>query len=124
MTDESFLQETNKEIWCHLRKSLHAFLNLHYSQFCPLGEPFLSKSLFYLELTKSYLPIKPVFILNKTFKNKINRTLSRVVLDVIVILVHYCCSVVVILDVFSSFLLRFHIVLIKSVDPVLYKLKK
>ena len=39
MTDESFLQETNKEIWRHLYTSLHASLNLHDSQFCPLDEP-------------------------------------------------------------------------------------
>ena len=40
MTDESFLQETNKEIWRHLYTSLHAFLDLYGSQFCPHGEPF------------------------------------------------------------------------------------
>ena len=40
VTDESFLQETNKEIWCHLYTSLHAFLNLDDSQICPQGEPF------------------------------------------------------------------------------------
>ena len=40
MTDESFLPETNKEIWRHLDTSLHAFLNMHDSQFCSQGEPF------------------------------------------------------------------------------------
>ena len=39
-SDESFLQETNKEIGHHLYTSLHEFLNLHDSQFCPQGEPF------------------------------------------------------------------------------------
>ena len=33
MTDESFLQETNKEIWRHSYTSLHECLNLHDSQF-------------------------------------------------------------------------------------------
>ena len=40
MTDEFFLQETKKEIWRHLYTSLHAFLNLYDSQFCPQGETF------------------------------------------------------------------------------------
>ena len=40
MADESFLQETDKEIWLHLYTSLHVFLNLHDLQFCPQGEPF------------------------------------------------------------------------------------
>ena len=40
MADESFLQEATKEIWRHLYTSLHAFLNLHDSQFFPQGEPF------------------------------------------------------------------------------------
>ena len=40
MTAESPLQETNKEIGRHLYTSLHAFLNIYDSQFCPQGEPF------------------------------------------------------------------------------------
>ena len=40
MTDKSFLQETNMEIWFHLYTSLHGFLNVHDSQFFPQGEPF------------------------------------------------------------------------------------
>ena len=68
MIDESFLQETNKEIWRHLYTSLHAFLNLHDSKICPQGELFIFKS---------YCPVQ-----------------SR------------------------------HVCLIKSVDPVVYKLKK
>ena len=78
MTDESSLQGTNNEIWLHLYTSLHAFLNLHNSQFCPQGEPLVFKSSSYLELIeKVTAPFKPV-----------------------------------------------HICLIKSVDPVVYKLRK
>ena len=40
MTDESFIQETNKEIRRHLYTSLRAFLNFHDSQFRSQGEPF------------------------------------------------------------------------------------
>ena len=53
MTDESFLQEINKEIWLHLSTSLHEFLNFHDSQFCPQGEPFCIESSSDLELIKS-----------------------------------------------------------------------
>ena len=45
MTDESFLQETNWEISRNLYTSLHAFLNLHDSQFCPQGVPFYTAHL-------------------------------------------------------------------------------
>ena len=48
MTDESFLQETNKEIWRHLYASLNAFLNLHDSQFFPQTEPFRAISYFHV----------------------------------------------------------------------------
>ena len=66
MTDESSLQGTNKEIWGHLYTSLHAFLNLHDSQFCPQGEPFIFKSSSYLELIKSYCPVEArSYLLNK-----------------------------------------------------------
>ena len=76
MTDESFLQETNKEISRNLYTSLHVFLNLHDSQFCPQGEPFYKVHLILIS-QKVTAPFKPV-----------------------------------------------HICLIKSVDPVVYKLKK
>ena len=38
MTDESCLEETNKEIWRHLKTPLHSQMND--SEFCPQGEPF------------------------------------------------------------------------------------
>ena len=51
---ESFLQETNEQIWRHLYTSLHPFLNLHDSQFCKVSH-FIFKNSSYLELIKSYV---------------------------------------------------------------------
>ena len=66
MTDESFLQEINKEIWLHLCTSLHAFLNFHDSQFCPQGEPFCIESSSDLELINSYGPVQArSYLVNK-----------------------------------------------------------
>ena len=62
MTDESLLQETNKEILRHLYKSLHAFVNLHVSQFCPQGEPFYIQKLFLYRAHEKLLPCSSQFI--------------------------------------------------------------
>ena len=67
MTDESFLQETNMEIWSHLHKSLHALLYMHDSQFCSQVEPFYIQTSSYLELIKSYCPVQASsYLLNKS----------------------------------------------------------
>ena len=66
MTDESFLQETSKEIWRHLCTSLHAFLNLYDSQFVLDLSHVIFTSSFYLELIKSYRPFQTLsYLLNK-----------------------------------------------------------
>ena len=66
MTDESSLQETNKENWLHLYTSLHAFLNFHDSQFFPQGDQFYIESSSDLELIKSYCPVQArSYLVNK-----------------------------------------------------------
>ena len=58
MTDEPSLQETNKEIRCHIFTSLPAFLNLHDSQFVLKVSHFVFKSSSYVEIIKSYCPVQ------------------------------------------------------------------
>ena len=66
MTDESFLQETNKEILRHLCTSLRAFVNLMIPNFVLKVSHFIFKSSSYLELIKSYCPVQArSYLLNK-----------------------------------------------------------